>query len=288
MKKNNKYQKLSVRICSKFEDLWIAHCFEHGASGIETTDEKASVITMSVYFTDISILMKDVFELFYHQYSPDFKDLELLNLEIHSNIDWLSAWKQHFHPIHIHDQFIVCPPWDIPKTGKDTKTVIINPGNGFGSGSHPSTVVALKLLVSYLEKSSKQFSILDVGTGSGILLIAAKNFDGKQFVGIDIDFPSIIDAQKNIKLNKMDPILPICGSPECIHFPFDIVISNMMLNELTSIRDDLIRNIGASGVLILSGFYVFQKKQIIDCFHELQIVSEIHDSQWAGVIMQKI
>ena len=242
---------------------------------------------MAVYFTDMSIQMQDIFELFCQQYMPDKKDIALLHLESHSNIDWLEAWKIHFHPIHIKDRLMICPPWDVPKTLKDKQIVIINPGNGFGSGSHPSTVVALKLLVAFLDKSStKNLSILDVGTGSGILLIAAKCLGVSQLVGIDIDLPSIIDAQNNFKLNQLENMVTICGSPECIQYPFDIVISNMMLHELQSVRNDLVRNMGPSGALMLSGFYLSQKEQIIESLHELQVILEINDAQWGGLIMK--
>jgi len=284
---SNFYQKMIVRLSPECEDLWIAHCFEQSASGIETTDEKLSYITMATYFTDMSIQMQGVFDLFCKNYMMDSRDIQILYQETHANQDWLEAWKIHFHPIHISDQLIVCPPWDVPKTGQDKKTVIINPGNGFGSGSHPTTAIALKLLLSLLEKSTKKPSVLDVGTGSGILLIAARLFGAGKLLGIDIDYPSIIDAQNNYKLNQVENIISICGSPQCIQYPFDIVISNMMLHELQSVQNDLIRNINPSGTLILSGFYLFQKQKIIDCFHKFNVELEINDGQWGGFIMKQ-
>jgi ribosomal protein L11 methyltransferase len=282
---DNNYQKLTVRLTPEYEDIWIAHCFEQGASGLETTEEKALSIIMAVYFTDMSIQMQDVFELFYQKFMIDKQSLRLLNMETHANKNWLETWKIHFHPISINDQLLICPPWDIPRNEK--QIVIINPGNGFGSGSHPSTVIALKLLVAFLEKeSSKNLSILDVGTGSGILLVASRKMGAGKLVGIDIDLPSIIDAQNNFKLNRLDQVITICGSPACIQSSFDIVISNMMLHEIQSIQKDILRNMSPSGALILSGFYLSQKKQVLDCFNELQVVLEMDDAQWWGVILK--
>jgi ribosomal protein L11 methyltransferase len=282
---DNNYQKLTVRLTPEYEDIWIAHCFEQGASGIETTEEIEVSITMAVYFTDMSIQMQDVFELFYQKFMIDKQDIQLLNMETHPNKNWLESWKIHFQPITISDQLIICPPWNIPTN--DKQIVIINPGNGFGSGSHPSTVIALKLLVATLEKeSSNHLSLLDVGTGSGILLIAARKLGVKHLVGIDIDLPSIIDAQNNFNLNRLDKAVTICGSTTCIHSSFDIVICNMMLHEIQSIQEDLIRHMHPSGALILSGFYLSQKMQILDCFNELQVVFEIDHDQWGGIIMK--
>jgi len=273
-----------VRLNPKWEDLWIAVCFEHGSSGIETIEEKASDIIMAVYFTDPSIIIQNVLNVFYQQFMADKKDISLLKMETLANEDWLEEWKVHFHPIPISDQLIICPPWEIPTT--DKQIVIINPGNGFGSGSHPSTVIALKLLVAYLKQSSQKLSILDVGTGSGILLIAARRLGGGQLLGIDIDFPSIIDARNNFSLNNIDNIQTICGSSECIRYPFDIVICNMMLHEIQAIQHDLIQNLGPCGVLILSGFYLSQKKQILDRFYNFKVILEINDTQWGGIIMK--
>jgi ribosomal protein L11 methyltransferase len=284
---NNFYQKMIVRLSPKCEDLWIAHCFEHNASGIETTEENSSYITMATYFNDMSIQMQVIFDIFCKQCMMDSRDIHLLCLETHSNKNWLEAWKIHFHPIHITDQFIVCPPWDVPKTDQDKKIVLINPGNGFGSGSHPTTVLALKLLIALMENKTHKLSILDVGTGSGILLIAAKLLGANKLVGIDIDYPSIIDAQRNYQLNQLDNIIFVCGSPQCIHYSFDIVISNMMLHELQSVQIDLVRNIGQSGVLILSGFYLSQKEKIIECFRDFQVVLEINDGRWGGYAMKR-
>jgi len=285
---NNNYQKFTIRLHMRYEDLWISHCFDYGASGIETIEEKESFITMAVYFTDMSIEMQAVFDQFLHQFMHDNNnDISLLNMETPSYENWLETWKTHFHPIPICDQLVICPPWDIPKTDWQKKYVIIHPGNGFGTGSHPTTVLALKMLVHYLEQSSrKKHAILDVGTGSGILLIAARHFGGSQLVGIDIDWQSILDAKNNLKLNQLENIMMICGSPQCINVPFDIVISNMMLHELKSVQWDLVRNMAPSGVLILSGFYLSQKTQILDCFHELQVIFEINDTQWGGLIMK--
>jgi ribosomal protein L11 methyltransferase len=282
---DNNYQKLTVRLKPEYEDIWIAHCFEHGASGIETADENALSITLAVYFNDMSIQMQDVFELFYQKFMPDKQDMHILTMETLAHKNWQEAWKVHFHPIKISNHLMICPPWDVPTC--DKQIVIINPGNGFGSGSHPSTVIALKLLVAFLEmEPTRNLSLLDVGTGSGILIIAARKLGVKHLMGIDIDLPSIIDARNNFKLNQLNNVITICGSPACVHASFDIVICNMMLHEIKTIQKDLVCHMRPSGALILSGFYLSQKKQLRDCFKDLQVILEIDNAQWGGIIMK--
>ncbi|ETR73767.1 MAG: ribosomal protein L11 methyltransferase [Candidatus Magnetoglobus multicellularis str. Araruama] len=238
-KKN--YQKMTVQVTPEWEEIFIVHCFEQGATGIEHLFETASRITLAVYFTNMSIQMQDIFTFFQHKYMLSPEKLRLIHCKIHQCKDWLLEWQKHFHPIPINNELIVCPPWEIPKDSVFQHHLLINPGNGFGSGSHPSTILALKLLSTHIENAQAPLnSILDVGTGSGILLIASQFLGLKHLVGMDIDFPSVIDAQNNFQLNHMTgQVLSICGSPECVDFSFDIVISNMMLQELKSVRNAL-------------------------------------------------
>ncbi|MBF0453134.1 MAG: 50S ribosomal protein L11 methyltransferase [Candidatus Magnetomorum sp.] len=285
---DNTYQELTVRVTLLWEDIWGAYCFDCGASGIETKDEENSYKILKIYFTDMSINASHVFDSFFQQYPLEKEDLIWINSEIQHNKDWLMEWKRFFHPITVGNKFIVCPPWEVPDHRDECHKIIINPGNGFGSGSHPSTVLALRLLEAYVEGGDHPLkSILDVGTGSGILLIASKYLGLKQMVGLDIDLPSIYDAQNNFTINQMTgEMISLCGGPECVNYPFDIVISNMMLHELVPVQNELVKNMRQTGALILSGFYRFQKENILQCFSDLQPVLEMTHDEWCGVVMK--
>ena len=286
---NTTYSQLSVRVTLNWEDIWISHCFEYGASGIETCEETQKYKFLRVFFTDMSISTPSVYDIFFQIYDVHKEDLVWIKNEIHQNKDWLLEWKRFFHPISVGQKFIVCPPWDIPENNVNSYKILIDPGNGFGSGSHPSTVLSLKLLEAYvLEKDCSLSSILDVGTGSGILLIASKYFGLTKMLGIDIDLPSIYDAQNNFRINNMsDKILTVCGGPECIDSLFDIVISNMMIHELAAVRKSLVKNVRPEGVLILSGFYVSQKEKVETYFEDFQPVLEMITDEWCGFVMKK-
>jgi len=282
------YQILTIRLKSDWAEVWVSHCFELGASGFETIEETHEASILATYFTDLSISMNDVFTAFLQHYALAKATTQLIKTEICPEKDWSLEWKRHFQPIPISDKIIVCPPWDIPDISPETQKLIINPGNGFGSGSHPSTLLALRLLIDCMEISSTSFrSILDVGTGSGILLIAARYLGLTRLVGIDIDLPSIYDALNNFHLNQMNGHMQaICGSPECIDCSFDIVISNMMLHELTAVRNALLEKIKPGSILIVSGFYISQKTHILQCFEQLQVLMEKINDEWCGLILR--
>jgi len=285
---NKSYQQLTVRINQSWEDIWIAHCFEYGTSGIETTDDNHEYKTLQIYFTDLSISTTQVVQSFCQKYAIDERDLSVIQSHIKEEKDWLLEWKKFFHPIYLGQQFIVCPPWEIPDETNYYK-IIINPGNGFGSGSHPSTALALILLETYVNETDQSLtSILDVGTGSGILLIASHYLGFQKMVGIDIDLPSIYDAQNNFRINQMNyPALMVCGGPECIHHKFDIVITNMMVHEIKPVRSFLIKHLKPTGAFIVSGFYQFQKDIILSSFDELYSVIEMSRDEWCGVVMKR-
>jgi len=287
LKDNNTYQKLTIRISDQWEDIWIAHCFENGATGIETEIEEDTFSILHIYFTDMSIIPADIVKLFCQQYSTESEDIILINTENHKNKDWLQEWKRFFYPTKVGEKFIVCPPWDIPENNDGFYKIIINPGNGFGSGSHPSTVLALKLLEIYCKNTdNSDKSIIDIGTGSGILLIAAKQLGLEKLIGIDIDLPSIYDAQNNFKINGLNGIQTVCGSPQSIHHHFDIVISNMMLHEISAVKKELKRLMKTTGVLIISGVYCFQKENILKCFKEVEPVLEMNLDDWCGIVFR--
>jgi ribosomal protein L11 methyltransferase len=284
---NNIYQKLTVRVSIQWEDIWIAHCFENGASGIETEKEEEKFSILHVFFTNMSINTSLIIESFFQIYESTSKDVVLINNEILKNKNWLKEWKRFFHPIVIGKKFIVCPPWEIPDNRDHFYKIIINPGNGFGSGSHPSTELALKLLETYHKHMGHSVqSLLDIGTGSGILLIAAKHLGFTQLTGIDIDLPSIYNARNNFLMNQITGIRTICGRPDCIHHSFDIVISNMMLHELSTVKNDLVNHMKKTGVLIVSGFYIFQKEKLFQCFKSLNPIIEMTKDEWCGIVFQ--
>ena len=286
---NDSYMQLSVRVTLDWEDIWIEHCFEFGASGVEVVEEAQKYNILRIFFTDVSISASKVYSIFFKKYDVQKNDLIWIKHEEIKNKDWLLEWKRFFHPTNIGKQFIICPPWEIPEKKDAFHNIIIEPGYGFGSGSHPSTVIALEMLETYVQEMERKLeSILDVGTGSGILLIASKYLGLTKLLGVDIDLPSIYDAEKNFKINNIgNNILTVCSGPECINYKFDIVVSNMMLHELEVVKESLAKNVKNNGVLILSGFYKSQKERIKSYFKEFETLFEISSDEWCGIVISK-
>ena len=98
--------------------------------------------------------------------------------------EWTEAWKQHYHPLRVGQRLLICPPWETPPARPGDLIIRMDPGLAFGAGTHPSTQLILRLLEKHLRPGS---TVLDIGTGSGILAIAATRPGAHHVYAIDID-----------------------------------------------------------------------------------------------------
>ena len=177
-------------------------------------------------------------------------------LEAHLYKDWQSAWKDYFRPLQAGQTFTICPPWATDDCPADRILLIINPNQGFGTGHHPSTLLALEALEAYIrDVPTPPASLVDVGTGSGILSIAAAHLGISLVHGVDQDFAAIRDVVKNRELNQLDHIVrAVAGRADCLNRQYAVVISNMLSHELLEAHTDLVRMTEPQGTLICSGF----------------------------------
>jgi len=153
--------------------------------------------------------------------------------------DWKN-WKQNFGPVEVKD-FVIMPPWKRP--------VLINPGTAFGTGLHPTTQMCIELLSEYVREGD---SVLDVGTGSGILAIVSKLLGAGRVLGIDISKDALRACEENAKLNgvKVETSLE---TPSEIEEPFDVVVANL---EMSIFRKELKHLLPLyKRVAIFSGIY---------------------------------
>ncbi|MDQ7038519.1 MAG: 50S ribosomal protein L11 methyltransferase [Aquificota bacterium] len=153
--------------------------------------------------------------------------------------DW-EEWRSAFGPVEAGD-IVILPPWK--------KVVFIKPGMAFGTGLHPTTRLCLSALQEFLKEGD---SVLDVGTGSGILAIASKVLGAGRVVGIDISEEAVRECRENARLNGVD-VECVLGRPEDVEGTFDLVVANL---EIGVFRKDLYAILPLSkGKFIFSGLY---------------------------------
>jgi len=174
--------------------------------------------------------------------------------------DWSRRWKEHFKPLMVGKRFLVSPTWDKTPSTPGCLIIRIDPGRAFGTGHHETTRLCLEWLESC---RSDESSLLDVGTGSGILAIGAALLGFQRVVGIDNDPEAIEVAKENVMLNRLsEKISLLCASPEALSSSFDVVISNIESRTLISMSEAISTKLRDKGLLGLSGILAEQAEEV--------------------------
>ncbi len=208
-------------------------------------------------------------EVLFAVYEP-VKELVPLKVE-EVKTDWQN-WKERFKPVDVED-FVILPPWKKP--------VFIKPGMAFGTGLHPTTRLCIKALKKHLRRG---WSVLDVGTGSGILAIVSKLLGASRVVGIDISEEAVRECKENAELNKVD-VECVRAEPKDIKETFGLVVANLEIKIFEEVLKDIMPKIGRVG--IFSGLYT---KEDLDKFSELlgEPFTEIYGGEnWFCVVIDK-
>ncbi len=181
--------------------------------------------------------------------------------------DWLEAWKAQFTPLRI-GRFLVRPSWsDAPAAG-DAVELVLDPGMAFGTGLHPTTQQCLEAL-STLRLEAK--SVLDVGTGSGILAIAAAKRGASPVVAVDTDPLAVEAARENAARNGV--VIPVGeGSAADVPGRFEIVIANIVAPVLQQLAPDLVARLAPQGMLVVAGVSLPKEDETRDAFERAGLV----------------
>ena len=171
--------------------------------------------------------------------------------------DWAESWKRHFHPLKIGRELLVKPSWSKLKPLKNQAVVVLDPGLSFGTGQHPTTSFCLGEIVRNRSVDAPR-SFLDIGTGSGILAIAAAKLNYKPIIAFDFDPQSVYVARENtrtnlvanqVKLTRND-VLKLSLKPAR---QFDLVCANLISNVLMAAREQIVCRVKPGGTLVLAG-----------------------------------
>jgi ribosomal protein L11 methyltransferase len=173
--------------------------------------------------------------------------------------DWAHAWKAYFWPQKISRRLVVKPTWREYTPASDDIIIELDPGMAFGTGTHPTTALCAAMVEAYLQKGD---SFLDVGTGSGILMIAAARLGAARVCGIDKDETAVQVATANLKLNSIQPHRFEVKAANLIDETsdaYDIIAANILTPVILELIVDIRRVLNPGGIFICSG--IIEKKQ---------------------------
>lgn len=168
--------------------------------------------------------------------------------------DWAEGWKQHFGTVRIGSRLVIKPSWESFEASPEDAVVELDPGMAFGTGTHPTTLLCLEALSELFDASAPPRRVLDVGTGSGILAIAAAALGSPDVLACDIEEEACRTARENAALNRVDDRVEVTGRPlSDLGRDFDVVLANILAEENARLAAELAGRLAPDGTLVLSG-----------------------------------
>jgi len=273
---------VGLHISKGFGEAVSNFLIEQGATGIEELDGDLKWERLRTYFPQDGKEKRVLHAL--RQYlkslqkiSPETFRVQIKTASIPEQ-DWGENWKRFFKPVQVTSRFVVKPPWSKIRLKKGQIPIDINPGMAFGTGTHATTILCIQALEEKLRKRGQ--SVLDVGTGSGILSIIAAKLGAKGVWGIDIDGVAVENARENVEKNHVSDIVKIRkGSMGDLQRKFDVVVANIDLKSLRRMRKPLLNHLKNQGFLILSGILEDEKDSLRQHFMETGLLQWEKDNQ---------
>ena len=208
--------------------------------------------------------------------------------------DWLTSWKKYWAPELIGNHFLILPCWiNLDEKFKDKQIIKIDPGAAFGTGSHPSTYLCLEKMEDILFSNKK---VLDIGSGSGILSIAARLLGAKEICAIDYDYLAINSTNSNFQLNfgNLNDLTTYLGSFNEVIIKyqlnkFDLVFCNILAEVIKEMIPNIYKCLRKNGYVIFSGILNSQKDEIMKILNQnnLKLLDFSSDKDWVCISAQK-
>lgn len=203
--------------------------------------------------------------------------------------DWATAWKQYYHPVKISERFTIVPTWEEYKPVSTDELIIeLDPGMAFGTGTHPTTVLCLQALEKVVEPGN---TVIDVGTGSGVLSIGAALLGAKSVHALDLDEVAVRSAKENIELNKVDDVVEVFHGNllDTVKEPADVVVANILAEIILLFTDDAFSMVKPGGLYVTSGI-IGAKRDDVKAGLEASgfVIEEVNMMEdWVAIIARK-
>ena len=207
--------------------------------------------------------------------------------EFKNDSKWKDKWKEFFKPKEVAPGIVVKPTWEEYENPGGKKVIEIDPGMAFGTGTHETTSLCIKMLAKYME-GKNGLKVLDVGTGSGILSVAAALLGAEDVLGSDIDPVAVEVAEENIEKNGVEKIArAVTGDlTKGIDYRADIVVANLMADLVMMLSADVKKHLKSGGIFISSGILV-EKRDLVKAEIEkngFRILEIPEDGEWCAIV----
>lgn len=202
--------------------------------------------------------------------------------------EWATAWKKYYKPIKVSSSITITPTWEEYEPSEGEMIIELDPGMAFGTGTHPTTVLCIQALDKLIQGGEE---VIDVGTGSGVLSIAAAKLGAKKVMALDLDYVAVESAQLNVKLNHVQDVVSVKENNllEGIEGTSDIVVANILAEVIVRFVQDAAAILKPNGAFITSGIIKRKKEEVrqalLDGGFTIEEVVEMED--WVAFVARK-
>ncbi len=278
----NNYITLTISIPFEHQEFLIAELLDMDFDGFEQDDDQLKAIIPQNRYSDV--IREEVEEWLGLQPYP----ARVLSEQTDEPRNWNEEWERSIRPLIVGD-FFVKPTWVNESTPEGKILLEIDPKMAFGTGYHETTRLMLRLIPSVIKEGD---TILDVGTGTGILSIASLKLGAKSAFGFDIDEWSRNNAWENALINKVDISFRIEeGSFEVVNPDdrYDVVLANVNRNALLEMQKPLVSHLKNNGILLLSGLLENEREIMLEApgFSRLKLINELQEGEWIALVFMK-
>ena len=202
--------------------------------------------------------------------------------------DWAEAWKQFFQTIRVGERIVIKPVWEKFEAEQSDIIIEIDPGMAFGTGTHATTQLCLRALEKYIKPRQV---LVDFGTGSGILAIAAAKLEASLVIAFDCDDVAVRAARSNIQLNDMEERIEVhrAESPAFVNIEADLVTANIITETITAHAEMIAGILKLGGSLIASGITTAKALEVEQALRNagFDIAETLSEGEWVAIIARK-
>lgn len=297
--------KLTVRADRSAEELITQILTELGANGVEIEDDHDRLALEAPPTWDLVASVGERMPYGISAYYPaEGETAELLGsvqerlnalddigkttieTEIVSDSDWTTAWKRFFQPVRAADYIVVKPSWCEYAPDPEQIVLEIDPGMAFGTGNHETTRLSVSMLEQYLCPGE---TVVDVGTGSGVLALAAVKLGAEHVYALDVDPLAVETARKNGELNDVSNRITFLESDLLSDLPegiqADIVVCNIIADAILRLIPDLDRVLRKNGMFLCSGTIESRQSEVLSALYaaRMRVIRVLQEGEWIAI-----
>lgn len=270
----NTWQEVTIHVHREAEEAVSNLMIETGSQGVAISDS-ADYVGQEDRFGELYPEVEQTDRIAITAYYPDTLDIEEVKAELKARLadltgfgletgtislesqelveeEWADNWKKYYEPTRITHDLTIVPSWTAYEAAEAEKVIRLDPGMAFGTGTHPTTKMTLFALSQVLRGGE---TVLDVGTGSGVLSIASSLLGAREVYAYDLDEVAVRVAQDNINLNACASSIQVATGDllRGVEQEADIIVANILADILIHLTEDAYRLVKEEGSLIMSG-----------------------------------